>query len=231
MIPAGMAGSERLRGESPSELKARIEAERTGLPCLVYRDAAGAQRLLSMGEHAITLTVGRDPANDIALDWDSEASRLHAQLARLGGQWTIADDGLSRNGTYVNGERLTGQRRLSHGDVVVCGRTSIVFRCPQTAATEETIRPVEATAVPELTATQRRVLVALCRPLGASVEHTMPASNQQIADELVVTVEAVKAHLRVLFDKFQVGDLPHNHKRARLVDLAFKSGVITSRDL
>jgi pSer/pThr/pTyr-binding forkhead associated (FHA) protein len=226
-----MAGSESVRAGSAADLKARIAAERTGLPFLVYRDGDDEQRILSLDARAITLTIGRDPANEIALDWDHEASRLHAQLARLGGQWTIADDGLSRNGTYVNAERLTGQRRLRHGDVIVCGKTSIAFRWPQTATSEETLRPAEEAVVPELTPAQRRVLVALCRPLNTGDGHAMPASNQQIADELVVTVEAVKAHLRVLFDKFQVGDLPHNHKRARLVDLAFKSGVITSRDL
>ena len=41
------------------------------------------------------------------LDWDSEISRVHAALERIGDDWTVVDDGLSHNGTYLNGERVT----------------------------------------------------------------------------------------------------------------------------
>jgi hypothetical protein len=44
-------------------------------------------------------------------------------------------------------------------------------------------------------------------------------------------VDAVKAHLRVLFEKFGVSHLPQNEKRLRLVEAAFHSGVVTERDL
>ena len=55
---------------------------------------------------------------------------MHAALERLGGEWTVVDDGLSRNGTYVNGERVTARRRLHDGDVVRVGGTAIAFRAP-----------------------------------------------------------------------------------------------------
>jgi pSer/pThr/pTyr-binding forkhead associated (FHA) protein len=45
-----------------------------------------------------------------ALPWDGEVSRLHCEIAWSGGEWTISDDGLSRNGTFVNEERLTERR-------------------------------------------------------------------------------------------------------------------------
>ena len=63
------------------------------------------------------------------------------------------------------------------------------------------------------------------------VGHGIPATNQQVADELVVSVDAVKANLRALFDRFEVEDLPQNAKRARLVELALKSGAVTLREL
>ena len=56
-----------------------------------------------------------------------------------------------------------------------------------------------------LTPAQRRVLVALCRPFKDSTYAT-PATNQQIADELVVSVDAVKSTLRALFEVFGVDD-------------------------
>ncbi|MDV3205758.1 MAG: LuxR C-terminal-related transcriptional regulator, partial [Rhodococcus ruber] len=57
------------------------------------------------------------------------------------------------------------------------------------------------------------------------------ASNQDIASELFLSVDAVKTHLRALFAKFGVEDLPQNQKRVRLAELALHSGVITERDL
>jgi DNA-binding NarL/FixJ family response regulator len=57
-----------------------------------------------------------------------------------------------------------------------------------------------------------------------------PASNQQIAAELFFSVDTVKAHLRALFAKFGVEDLPQNQKRARLANPALQSGVVSERD-
>ena len=57
--------------------------------------------------------------------WDSEVSRLHAQLEPVGRDWIVVDDGLSRNGTFVNGERVNGRRRLRDGDRLVFGETPV----------------------------------------------------------------------------------------------------------
>ncbi len=213
-----------------AELKARIEAERAGAPFLVYRDEEGTQRIFRLSD-VQRLTVGRASANQIPLGWDVEASRVHSELVLIGEEWTIADDGLSRNGTYVNGQRLAGRRRLRDCDVVRFGTTEALFRVPGTVILDETKPPVNTHPVPSLSPAQRRVLIALARPFSGDVEHAVPASNRQIAEELVVTVDAVKANLRALFEKFDVEDLPQNRKRARLVELAFSSGAITRREL
>ncbi|MGZ4182186.1 MAG: FHA domain-containing protein [Solirubrobacteraceae bacterium] len=42
---------------------------------------------------------------DVSIGWDAEVSGLHAELQAFSGEWTIVDDGLSTNGTYVNGSR------------------------------------------------------------------------------------------------------------------------------
>jgi DNA-binding NarL/FixJ family response regulator len=78
---------------------------------------------------------------------------------------------------------------------------------------------------------QKRVLVALCRPFKEGAAFATPATNQQIADELTLSVDAVKTHLRALFEKFGVEDLPQNQKRVALVERALQSGIVSERDL
>ncbi|MBA2421542.1 MAG: FHA domain-containing protein [Thermoleophilaceae bacterium] len=214
---------------SAAELKDQIEAERLGTPFVVVRDGDDRQRIVSLsGER---LTVGRARDADLSLDWDHEVSRVHAELVRIGGAWTISDDGLSRNGSYVNAERITGRRRLQDGDVLRFGATTAVFRAPSAAATVAETALAEDVPDATLTATQKSVLVALCRPYGDGGAYATPAPNQQIAGEVFLSVDAVKTHLRTLFAKFGVEDLPQNQKRVKLVERALQSGAITPRDL
>jgi pSer/pThr/pTyr-binding forkhead associated (FHA) protein len=216
---------------SPRELQERIAAERRGSPFLVYRDGVGEQVIVDLGEHGDHLTIGRRPANAVALDWDSEVSRVHAGLERVGDDWTVVDDGLSHNGTFVNGARVTARVRLHDGDVIAIGGTAIAFRAPsRESASTPTVTAVGPNVVELLTPAQRRVLVALCRPFKDSAYAT-PATNQQVADELFVGVDAVKSTLRALFGVFGIDDLPQNQKRASLAVRALQTGVITRRDL
>jgi pSer/pThr/pTyr-binding forkhead associated (FHA) protein len=216
---------------SASELKAQIEMEREGVPFLVWRDGGGEQRILPLADTVQRVSVGRDEATDVALEWDTEVSRVHAELERIGSDWAITDDGLSRNGTFLNGARISGRRRLRDRDALRFGRTPMVFRHPlqsEAGLTQKAPETVDATAISE---TQRRVLVALCRPFKDPTPYTTAPTNQQLADELFLSVEAVKAHLRVLFAKFEVDGLPQNQKRLKLVHRALESGVVTHREL
>ncbi len=163
--------------------------------------------------------------------WDSEVSGLHAELQGLGGEWTIVDDGLSKNGTYVNGERVSGRQRLRDGDRVRIGQTILLYRAGGAAPVQETVTAGEAPVLGELTDTQRRVLVALCRPYRDGPSFATPATNQQIAEEVFLGVDAVKMHLRRLFAKFELSDIPQNEKRARLAECVLQFGVISEHDL
>jgi DNA-binding NarL/FixJ family response regulator len=75
------------------------------------------------------------------------------------------------------------------------------------------------------------VLVALCRPFKEGAAFATPATNQEIADELTLSVDAVKTHLRALFEKFGVEALPQNQKRVALVERALQSGLVSEREL
>ena len=215
---------------TPSELKERLDAERAGEPFLVYRDAERHQHICSLVNPAAAVTIGRRAQNDLPLEWDREVSRLHAVLERVGGAWTISDDGLSSNGSYVNGERLVGRHRLEDGDIIMVGSTSIAFREPGFDGGESTARAGAAPTRADLSAGQRRVLIALCRPYRGDDQYAVPATNQAIAEEVYLSIDAVKSHLRALFHKFGIEDLPQNQKRARLVALARQSGLVSDRD-
>ncbi|AYJ48634.1 FHA domain-containing protein [Rhodococcus sp. P1Y] len=200
-------------------------------PRLQYTDVDGTRCEIPLSPAGERYTLGRSTHADVSFPGDSEVSRLHAAVEWMSGHWTIVDDGLSRNGTYVGGDRLTGRRRLRHGDTIRIGSSLLTFHDLAGVGDEATRIAAEMPSSRSLTDTQRGVLVALCRPYKHNATFANPSSNQQIAGELFLSVDAVKTHLRVLFAKFGVEDLPQNVKRVRLAERALQSGVISQRDL
>jgi len=95
------------------------------------------------------LTLGRNPIADLSIGWDDQVSAPDAVIERLAGELTPRDDGLLRNGSYVNGERVHGMRRLRDGDMLRLGRTVVLVRNPAdagrsaTAAAPQPLRPVK----------------------------------------------------------------------------------------
>jgi pSer/pThr/pTyr-binding forkhead associated (FHA) protein len=219
------------RPATARELQAVIRAERDGSPFLLYRAGNDELGILSIGPTRRELTIGRNPAADLSIEWDDQVSGLHAQIEQLAGELTLVDDGLSRNGSYVNGERVHGRRRLHDRDVLRFGRTPVLVRKPLDADRRSTAAGPRPLFAADLSEQQRRVLIALCRPLKAGDSLALPATNRQIAGELYLSVATVKLHLRVLFDKFEVADLPQNKKRVALVRRALDSGVLSDHEL
>jgi hypothetical protein len=214
---------------SAPDLARVLAAERAGEPFVALLDAGGGLILeVLSGDRMV---IGRDAGNDLVLTWDGEVSRVHALLERLAGSWTVVDDDLSRNGTFVNGQRVRGRRRLSDRDVVRVGATELTYRSPADEA-GETARGSEPGVVAGITPGQRRVLVALCRPLlDATGPGATPPSNSELAQALGISTEAVRTHMKSLFKVFELPDLPQNRKRADLARRAMAAGVVTPRDL
>ena len=166
-------------------------------------------------------TVGRGHGVDIRLD-DPSVSRLHAEIVRRGPYFYIADLGLSRNGTRVNG-RPVARRVLDDGDVLTFGsaRCRIEGLPREELAAEAELR---RSAAPELTRREFDVLISLCRPALSDDAFVMPATAREIADDLVVTEAAVKQHLLRLYQKFRVPEGPN--RRTRLANEVIALGLI-----
>lgn len=125
--------------DTPREALRRPEtgSSSTPWPFLEYRDDRDQRREAVLAPNVTRLTVGRGTEADLRLH-DPEVSRLHAVLERIAGTWTVWDDGLSRNGTFVNDERVLGRRRLHNGDRVRMGRSVLTFRKPQHSLVQAT---------------------------------------------------------------------------------------------
>ncbi len=237
-LPSAHAGERMSRDQPPSdgqrgrrtpaELQALNEAQRAGQPFLATRPPDSGEVILMLPRDKWRLTVGRKAESDIAIVWDVEVSRAHALLELVGDKWTLLDDGLSSNGSWVNGKRVVGRQRLHQEDRLCFGNTQMQFYDPGPPGSEVTRRDAKPTSVP-VTPTQHKVLVALCRPLNDGSSQ-LPAPNQQIAGEVHLSVDAVKKHLRELFERFKLTELAQNEKRARLARVALDSGIVTPRD-
>jgi pSer/pThr/pTyr-binding forkhead associated (FHA) protein len=86
--------------------------------------------------------IGRGPANEVRLR-DESVSGSHATLTRRGAQWVVLDLG-STNGTYVDGERISGERALSGVSELRFGGIKMVFRPIAGSAADEDMMSTRA---------------------------------------------------------------------------------------
>jgi pSer/pThr/pTyr-binding forkhead associated (FHA) protein len=215
---------------TPAELQLLLAAERRGRAFLAFRDAVAELRMFDLPDDGSAVVVGRRESASLCLPWDSRVSGIHAEVRMLGEEWTIVDDGMSKNGTVINAQRLIGRQRLRDQDRIRVGRTVIAFRDPAQQVTETVIDTTDS-AVDDLSDTQRRILLALCRPQLVDGPYSAPASNHAIASEVHLSVDTVKANLRTMFARFEVDQLPQNQKRAKLAAEALRLGIVSERDI
>jgi hypothetical protein len=213
---------------SPGDLEARREAEQRGEPFLLLRDDQGAQRIVALDEGAGSVTVGRRLEADVPLPWDPEVSRLHAELEFKAGEWTLCDDGFSQNGTYVNGLRIHGRRRLTDGDLIRIGQTAIAFCDPGLGGLGVTLAPGELGIAPKFSEQQQRILRGLCRPLMGDGQGVQPAGDAVIAAETGIPEDVVTTELDHLGRAFGLQDMPVADRRAEIALLALRSGLVSA---
>ena len=198
-------------------------------PTLVYVDPNGSRRSEPLAGRGL-VTLGRRPEADVCLPWDPEISRLHAELLHRGGEWVIVDDGLSQNGTLVNGLLVEGRRRLRDGDQITVGRTTLTFCGAQDADADVTlaVRPLDP--VRTYSEQQQRVLRTLCRPLLGDGEGVAPARDEAIATALGLEVGVVARELDAVAQSFGYSELALEERRLRTALTALRSGLVSGAD-
>ncbi len=194
------------------------------MPAYIEIRGAGPPELFPLDRERVT--IGRADGNDVPLRDDRLVSHVHAVIEVCGPSWTLRDLG-SSNGTFVNGQVVTGERVLRPGDEIRLGGTQVLFRDTGRDPAERTDTGPKS---PDLTARERDVLISLCRPLLHASHFAQPASIAQIAEELVVSEAAVKFHLANLYDKFGIYDTTQS-RRIVLANEALLRRSVTLADL
>jgi pSer/pThr/pTyr-binding forkhead associated (FHA) protein len=178
-----------------------------------------------------SVTIGRDPRNDLVLE-SAAVSREHAALTYEDGRWYLEDRG-SFNGTLLNGTRVQPSTPLPlrHADRITIGSETLIFCWPAQVEDADTTKPLDELAVAngvQLSAFQRQIVQALCGPwlAGASLE-SLP-SNEEIAAQLGTpgATGTVKAALRRIYAKAGLADQPAHAKRRALCRVARQKGWI-----
>lgn len=166
------------------------------------------------------LAVRRAASDDEVLTGDATPQ---ARLGRIGDAWVASTSACSPGGVLLNDRRLRGSARLCDRDVL---RVSGVMMAFHEVGGPGSMAGSVGAAPPTVSAAERRVLEALARPWVASSGMTAPAANGEIAEELVLSVHTVKSHMRKLFEKFDLGDVPRSRKRTALADAALRAGLL-----
>lgn len=111
---------------------------------------------------------------------DSELSRRHAVVRPAAGGFEVEDLG-SRNGTFVNGQKIEGPMRLSGGDSIKIGQTVLALEGVARAA-ETSVSPTPAAAAAPSSAAPSEPFGALAAPAAV---HRRGIASRQLGPMLV----------------------------------------------
>jgi DNA-binding CsgD family transcriptional regulator len=158
--------------------------------------------------------IGRAMDNEVVLSDQPAASRYHAELRRDDeDHWRVRDCD-SRNGTWIDGNRLTGEAPFPRGSVLGIGDTTIrVIDAPAAGATVEGVAQADLYLQAQLLSAREREVIALV---------AQGRTDDQVARELFISVKTVHSHLDRIRDKTGL------RRRAELTRLAVRLGLPAS---
>jgi DNA-binding NtrC family response regulator/pSer/pThr/pTyr-binding forkhead associated (FHA) protein len=128
------------------------------------------------------ITFGRSRSAVVHVQHDN-VSRLHARIARSGDAIEV-EDLESRNGTFVNGERITAKQRIAPGDEIVIGSIHVVV------GTTSGLKRSSAIATPEIG--EARLIAEVDR----AMRYKRPVTVVLVRTAVDAALEAIASVLR-----------------------------------
>jgi tetratricopeptide (TPR) repeat protein len=205
--------------------------ERRARPFVLFHDSDGAQHIVDLDAAHSPLRIGRRSTNDLSLPWDQGVSRVHAHLERSGDGWELVDEGRSRNGSYVNGERVTGRRVLHDADVIRLGNTVLLYRAPTSeigARRQETgvTADLSIWAASQIEQSDLAVLRSFARAVAQADQQAAGQAEWRAAEDLDRTPEDIEAALRLLYLRFGLAQVAEHERPGLLLERARVLGVL-----
>ncbi|MDO9353325.1 MAG: FHA domain-containing protein [Solirubrobacteraceae bacterium] len=199
-----------------AEAEQYVRAVSVAHPYLIHQQRDGYVRLAPVKESGMRYTIGRTPGNHLPVP-NEHVSGLHAVLERRAGLLVIEDQS-SRNGTFVNGRKVTAAHTLHDGDELLIATTKFLVRCPTGAeGTGTTVLP-SAPDWDTLWPSHRQLLIMLV-DLTRSNEGR-PPSHTELAEALGASSEATKGRLRGIRDKFREAGETASFRTPALAEIA-----------
>ena len=194
-----------MRHFRPFSVDKSLRADLTNpMPYLQQDDPASTRHSMVGGR----ITIGRSVENDIALAGDMRASRHHAEVTDQDGVWVLVDL-RSRNGSYLNGERIS-KSTLRGGDRIKIGGAHFVFSAERDPmATIDDTHSFEYAPGPTLSPREQEILTLLSKG----------STDQQMAEALFISLATVRSHLDRIRDKTGC------RRRPELTRLAIELGL------
>jgi predicted component of type VI protein secretion system len=199
------------------ELKVMLPSVREPWPYVAWDGVSGRTVALTLCAAASPVSIGRGARMDIVLAADPAVSLLHAELTCVSGEWLLVDDGLSRNGSYVNGSAIRGRHRLRHADQMRLGHSELVFHRPREVVAIATGPPGPPPHA------HRTLLAKLAAPLRAD-PRALPATDTEIAYGIDAPLPLVRHALTELCLWYGLADPDHGRGRAQLAAAALSLG-------
>ncbi len=179
-------------------------------PEIVISSSDGSSRTLRLDKDRITL--GRSVDNELAYPDDHGLSRRHLVIEKNGREWVVQDQN-SKNGTLVNGIRISGPTSLEPGDRVSAGHLVITFGDSAPSVSNETVvfvdggldTPSSSTVITSLDGLYRNDKKITSDPGGLATPRTpVPMNEQQRYTQAIGRVSAMLAAHLPLVDLFRM---------------------------
>ncbi len=176
------------------------------VPELAITSPDGSSRTIRLEGNGLSL--GRSAASELCFPEDVGLSRQHMAIEKAGTEWTVRDLG-SKNGTFLNGMRITETCRLRPGDRIVASRVAIVYSPAETDSNRTVL--FEGTPAPSPT-----VLT-----VSTTLEHLLKGEAQEKSPLAPQWGSAVTALVRAGRELAARSTLPELFRR--IVDLAVEA--------